>query len=425
VSLANSLFRHPLLAPFRVRSFRFQWPSDLLTSWGFEMETLILGWYVLSETRSVVLLSLFGALQFGGTLLSPLIGTLGDRLGHRTVLCCMRATYTALAVLLMTIAFAGALTPVIVLVIAALSGLVRPSDLALRQTIVAETMPADQLMGALGIARTTSDSARVGGALVGAGLFAALGMGLAYVFVVSCYLAGLLLTFGVASRTRISGPAVGILRPTSASPSHWRELKEGLAYVWSRPHMLAGMWIAFLVNLSAFPLSGGLLPYVAREIYHVDQTGLGLLVASFAGGALAGSITLTMMGGRFRPARTMILCAGIWYVMLLAFSQMTTPWTGAACLVVAGFAQSWSMVPLAVMLLRTADAAFRGRVMGVRMLAIYSLPIGLLIAGALIERIGFHATATLYAATGLVFTALIAVRWHAAVWDVQAAANER
>ena len=50
-----------MLAPFRVPSFRFQWPADLLTSWAFEMENLILGWYVLVETGSVVLLTLFGA----------------------------------------------------------------------------------------------------------------------------------------------------------------------------------------------------------------------------------------------------------------------------------------------------------------------------------------------------------------------------
>ncbi len=47
------------LAPFRVRNYRFQWPADLLTSWAFEMETLILGWYVLVETGSVLLLTLF------------------------------------------------------------------------------------------------------------------------------------------------------------------------------------------------------------------------------------------------------------------------------------------------------------------------------------------------------------------------------
>ena len=53
--------RPSALAPFRIRNFRFQWPADLLTSWAFEMETLILGWYVLVETGSVLLLTLFAS----------------------------------------------------------------------------------------------------------------------------------------------------------------------------------------------------------------------------------------------------------------------------------------------------------------------------------------------------------------------------
>ncbi|MGX7835875.1 hypothetical protein ACWKSR_12055, partial [Campylobacter fetus subsp. venerealis] len=48
--------RPSALAPFRIRNYRFQWPADLLTSWAFEMEQLILGWYVLVETGSVLLL---------------------------------------------------------------------------------------------------------------------------------------------------------------------------------------------------------------------------------------------------------------------------------------------------------------------------------------------------------------------------------
>jgi len=56
-------------------------------------------------------------------------------------------------------------------------------------------------------------------------------------------------------------------------------------------------------------------------------------------------------------------------------------------------------------------------VMGVRMLAIYSLPVGLLVAGALIGWIGFRATASIYAVVGLVFTILIAVRWRASLWQ--------
>ena len=74
------------LAPFRIRSYRFQWPADLLTSWAFEMETLILGWYVLVETNSVVMLTVFGALLYGGTLIAPIVGVWSDRIGHRTML---------------------------------------------------------------------------------------------------------------------------------------------------------------------------------------------------------------------------------------------------------------------------------------------------------------------------------------------------
>jgi hypothetical protein len=66
--------------------------------------------------------------------------------------------------------------------------------------------------------------------------------------------------------------------------------------------------------------------------------------------------------------------------------------------------------------MHTAEPRFRGRVMGVRMLGIYGLPLGLLAAGTLVGRIGFAATATLYAVTGLVLTILIALRWRSDVW---------
>ena len=61
------------LAPFRIRGYRFQWPADLLVSWAFEMETLILGWYVLVETGSVLYLTIYGALLYGGTLIAPML----------------------------------------------------------------------------------------------------------------------------------------------------------------------------------------------------------------------------------------------------------------------------------------------------------------------------------------------------------------
>jgi len=398
-------------APFRIRSYRFQWPADLLTSWAFEMETLILGWYMLVETGSVLLLTVFGALGYGGTLLAPMLGVASDRIGHRVVLAGMRAVYAAVATTLLVLAIAGALTPLLVCVLAAIMGLVRPSDMGLRATLIAETMPSDRLTAALGISRTTYDSARVAGALAGAGLFAAYGMAVAYVVIAGFYLCGALLTLGVEP-VRPAKPAIAV----GADMSPWRDLREGLVHVWSTPSLLAFVCLAFLFNLTAYPISNGLLPYVARDIYRIDQTGLGLLVASFSFGALLGSVALSRAGGTIRLPRVMIVSALVWYALLLVFGRMQSLPAGIVTLMIAGFAQSLSMVAHAVILLRASDQRLRGRIMGVRMLAIYSLPLGLLTAGALIERIGFEGTVTAYALVGLIFIVLIAVHWRAALW---------
>ncbi len=176
------------------------------------------------------------------------------------------------------------------------------------------------------------------------------------------------------------------------------------------------MLLVFLVNMTAFPLSGGLLPYVVREVYRLDQAALGYLVAAFAFGALLGSMTVSLREGA-RPARTMLVAAVTWHGFLLAFAQMRGLYGGILTLMLAGFAQSFCIVSLTVLLLRTSHERLRGRVIGVRMLAIYSLPLGLLAAGALIERIGFSATATLYASVGLACTLAIALRWRAVLWD--------
>ena len=164
------------LAPFRTRSFRFQWPADLCTAWALEMETLILGWYVLVESGSVVLLTVFGALQFVGTLVSPVLGVLGDRLGLRNVLAGMRVCYAVFASLILFLALTRQISPTLVLMVAAMSGLVRPTDIGMRSALVGATVPPVHLVAAMGIARTTQDSARIGGALAGAGFMAAFGI---------------------------------------------------------------------------------------------------------------------------------------------------------------------------------------------------------------------------------------------------------
>ena len=397
--------RFDALSPFRVRSFRFQWPADLLTSWAFEMEMLVLGWYVLVTSNSVILLTAFGALGFAGTLVSPVFGMLGDRLGRRTMLCFMRAYYVVLAVITMTLGINDALTPYFVLVIALLSGLVRSSDLVMRNSLLGDTMPPEHLVRGIGLERTTQDTARIAGAVAGAGLFAAIGIGNTYAVVAAFYVVSFVLSLGLARSVRPSEPS-----------SRWRDLKDGFLYIWNTPKLLALMWLAFLINFSAFPFTISLLPYSAKEIFQVAEGGLGTLVTSYAGGAFLGSVLMAATGGSQVPARFMFVCAILWFLLLGIFGTMTNLLLGVGLLIIIGILQSFTMLSMAGLIIQSAEAKLRGRVLGVRMLAVYGLAIGLPIAGALIDQVGYPTTVLVFVAVDIAAGALIACKWRRAFW---------
>lgn len=401
------------LAPFRVRSFRFQWPADLATSWAFEMEALILGWYVLATTGSVQLLVVVGALAWLGSLFSPFFGIVGDRVGVRRLLCLTRGSYALLAALLAALTLSGRLEPWHVLVVAGLAGLMKPSDMAMRYVLVGQTMRPEALMGALAIARTTSDTARIFGAIAGTGGVALLGMGPAYAVVSLIYVCAFLFSLGVAPVHAMGTQAAKVLTG----------LKEGVRYVWDKPDLLGAFSVAFLVNLLAYPFFLGLLPYVAKDVLGIGQSGLGWLAGAFATGALAGSLVVGANRVPLRAARVMLVSSALWFVGILLFGQIRVPALGIGLLFAVGFVQSFCMTPLAAVMLRASSQEMRGRVMGIRMLAIWGLPLGLVAAGPLVARAGFTATTLLYAGIGLAATAAIGLRWRRALWLRAATAN--
>lgn len=403
--------RAPFFAAFRVRSFRFQWPSDLLSSWALEMEVLILNWFVLIETGSVIMLSLFAGLQYLGSLAAPAIGALADKIGRKRTLAGLRALYALLSLLVMSLAFADALAPEYLFMIAGAAGLVRPSDLVMRNALIGDTIPAPSLSNAMGLSRTTMDSARMVGALAGAGLLVSLGVAYAYAAVAVLYGLSFCLTLGVShvsAGTTGDGPTV---RP-------FRQVLDGLAYVAKTPAVLALMWLAFLVNFTGFPLvsNSGLLSYVARDVFSLDASGLSHLAVSFAVGSLLASIVMAATGGAKRPVRMAFIGCACWHVTLVGYAFADSKLDGFLALGLIGFFQGIGMISMAVALLRLADPSLRGRVMGVRMLAVYGLPMGLAVAGPMADAYGFQTTAFVASVVGLVTMAAIAWRWRVALF---------
>lgn len=394
--------RRSLLAPFQVRSFRFQWPADLLASWAQEMETLILGWYILTATDSVIMLTLFASMQHLGTLLAPAIGSIADSIGRRAMLCRLRGTYACLAAILMVTGLTDVLTPTVVFCVAFLMGLVRPSDLVMRNSMIGDTMPPEMLGSAMGLSRMTMDSARIMGALAGAGLFAVYGLGNAYIGVVTFYVLSLLLTLGTSQVKPDRGE-----QPFKIV----REVKDGLSFTWRMPRIKALMFYAFLVNLCAFPINMGVMPFAAREVFGLDSTGLGQMMAMFGGGALLGSLVIAATGGPKQRGRYIVGYILIWYMLLMGFGFAWDVRQAYVLLGLIGFAQGISMLTMSIALLEAAGPVMRGRIMGVRMLAVYGLPLGLAAGGWLVQTLGYQNMVMLYCGFGMLATVAIAVTW--------------
>lgn len=394
--------RASFLAPFRVRSFRFQWPADLAASWAQEMETLILNWYILTATGSVVMLTLFASLQFLGTLLAPAIGSIADSVGRRKVLCCLRAAYACLASILMVTGLTGTLTPEIVFAVAVFTGLIRPSDLVMRNSMIGDTMGPGTLGSAMGLSRMTMDTARIAGAMVGAGLFATLGLGAAYVGVVAFYTLSLFLTLGTSR-----------IKPDRGEQPFKivREVKDGLVFTWRNPRIKALMFYAFLVNACAFPINMGVLPFAAKEVFGLTETGLGQMMAMFGFGALAASLVIAATGGPQQRGRNIVGYIVIWFGLLFAFGHAWEVWQAYLLLALIGFAQGISMLTMSIALLDAAGPVMRGRIMGVRMLAVYGLPLGLAAGGKLVDMLGYQNMVMLYCTIGIVATITIATVW--------------
>lgn len=387
-----------------MRSFRFQWGSDVTASSGFEMENLILGWYVLVQTGSPFLLSVAAALQYGGTLLAPGLGVVADRVSRRTMILSLRGMYAAIAATAAALGLAGWLEPWHAFVIAGLGGFLRPLDMMIRFSLLADTIPPRLLMNASGFQRLTMDAPRIVGALAGAGIMAAFGVGAAYAGVAAFYLLATLIGLGI-SPPPLGGRGPDAPAAGSAAARFAAEFGRGVAYIRASGVIRYVLFLAVLANLLAYPSILGLLPVVAKVVYGVDENGLARLLAALAAGALLAS-TVAALAKLRPPAAVMAggLAAWLGLVAVLAFTESHA--SGMAVLFVIGFAQSLAMIAMGAVLLTVTAPAYRGRVMGVRMLAVYGMPLGLLAGGALIEWVGVRFQIAAFAVAGLMLLGL-------------------
>jgi len=76
-------------------------------------------------------------------------------------------------------------------------------------------------------------------------------------------------------------------------------------------------------------------------------------------------------------------------------------------------------------LLRHTDARYRGRVMGIRMLMIYSNMPGILLFGPVVTALGYTPTVGLYCIGSLAGVVMITLAWRTQLWRADAPGNAR
>ena len=153
-----------------------------------------------------------------------------------------------------------------------------------------------------------------------------------------------------------------------------------------------------------------------RDILLIDENGLGHLLAAFAIGSLLGSFILAWTGSQKYSNKLMLINLVAWYVMLVIFAQVESKHMALVILVLIGITHSLAIVSMAAALLGVTDQMVRGRVIGVRMLAVYGIPLGLLASGFLIEALGFAVFVGIYATIGIGFTIIIGLKWRSVIW---------
>ena len=126
---------------------------------------------------------------------------------------------------------------------------------------------------------------------------------------------------------------------------------------------------------------------------------------------------MAVTGGARKPATFMFSFAMVWFVLLAVFAVITQIEFGLAILFIIGIVQSFTMLSMASLIIGSAAAELRGRVLGVRMLAVYGLAMALPIAGVLIEAIGYTNTTWIFVMIAIAATSAIAFNWRHAFWN--------
>ena len=268
------------------------------------------GWVVLQLTDSPFLVGLVSAMAMFPFLFVSLVGgVLADRVDRKRISISSRSVVVLLLLVEAGLVWAGTIEVWMMMLIALSAGTLFSLDNPVRQSMVPDLVPAVHLQKAVAMTFATSNICNILGPSIGGILLATAGAGWAF-FATAMGNAVLVLCY-ILLRLPDRGDRRG-------SVGALRQFRDGVRFI-------RGDEIRFILVIAA-AMSAFVQPYqtmmpvFAREL-GVGTVQLGMMAAAPGIGALAGSMTVAIVGGVRRKGLLMLLGASCTASWLLVFTR--------------------------------------------------------------------------------------------------------
>jgi MFS family permease len=393
--------RHDPYRTLREPGYRRYLLGNLLGTFGLQMQTVAVGWELYERTHSALALGLTGLVQFLPMLLFFLpVGHVVDRFDRRKVVMASQGALFLVALGLAALSRVEGPVPLMYGLLF-LGGTARAFLGPSKGALLPEVVPEGAFEGAVAWNSGTWQLAAVVGPAAGGALLA-LTRSPAVVYLSHAVLALAFLLLLVGVRPRVA--------PRPAPIMSLDSLLEGARYVRRTKILLA----AITLDLFAVLFGGtvALLPVYAKDILHVGPGGLGWLLAADSLGAVATTVILAHLPPLKRAGPALLRAVALFGVAIIAFGISRWFLLSFLALVVAGAADSVSVVIRMTLSQAGTPDALRGRVSAVHSLFIgTSNELGNFESGTLAALAGPVVAVVAGGVGTLVTVAMVAARW--------------
>mgnify|MGYP001189400208 FL=1 len=371
-----------------------------LSQMGQQMETVVVVWYVLNLTDSPLLVGLTATARMGFNFLALFAGATADMVPRRTLLMIAQTAMAALAILMLVLIVTDLIEVWHIFVITLAAGLARIFQRPTAQSLGVDSLDQSRIPNGVALLNAATNFALVVGPVVGGVLFDLFGPEGAYAMV------ALLNVFSGVAAFFIGATRVSV---SNNGESVFAVVAQGARYVRGEQLLWSVLLVAVIFNITGFSFHVTLVPIFAKEVLDVNSVRLGIMISSFGIGGLIGSLFWASIPNLRHIGLLCILAVMGWHATMIVFAVSTNFYLSVAILVVTGMMFSSSLVMVLTVLMKTAPPEFRGRIMGLRTLAIYAHAFGSVAFGAVAGMLGASTTVVICGMGGIGMMVVLAL----------------